>query len=161
MSRAILDYSASTPQATTGGFADLEPLDQELASQLPAWDLVPPHAFLVRKPRKPKPVVLPQPPVEVAPSEPVVVESTPVEQEPVIQAPAIEIEADPTPLTAVVHAEEASVPETVAEVEAEPPVTYIETEAAASLAVHAENCGQCGVSLEPDSAFCPECGHKQ
>lgn len=156
MSRAILDSSANTPQATTGGFADLEPLDQELASQLPTWDLAPPHAFLVRKPRKPKPVALPQPPVEVAPSEPVAVEPEPVEQEPVVVAAAIEIEADPAPLAA-----EASAPETIAEAEAEMPVRDIEIDAAPSGEIHADKCSKCGVPLEPGSAFCSECGHKQ
>lgn len=151
MSRAILDASAITPQAEAGGFADLQPLDQELASQLPAWDLVPPHSFVVRKPKKPKPVADAPPTVEAAPAEPVA-----IEPEPVAEAPAVEIAADPTPL-----AGEASAPESAAEVHAEVHVADIEAEAAPSPTAHADKCSQCGVPLEPGSVFCPECGHKQ
>lgn len=151
MSRAILDSSANTPQVAASGFADLEPLDQELASQLPTWDLVPPHSFLVRKPRKPKPVPVIQPPAEATPTEPVGVES-----EPVAEAPAVRIAADPEPLAA-----EAPAPGSAVEVEAEVLVTDVEAEAAPQPAAHADNCSQCGVPLEPDSVFCAECGHKQ
>ena len=119
MSRAILDSSANVPQVTAGGIADLQPLDQELASQLPAWDLVPPHSFLVRKPRKPKPVVVTQPPIEAAPTG-----GLAVEPEPIAKAPAVEIEADPAPLAA-----EAFETEPIAEVDVEEPVTDIEAEA--------------------------------
>lgn len=149
MSRAVLDSSADAPPVAAGGFADLQPLDQELASQLPAWDLAPPHSFLVRKPRKPQPVVAPQPPVEAARPEPPA-----AEPEPVAETPAVEIETDPAPLTA-----EAPASETIAEVEVEMPDTDIE--AAPSPAVHADNCSECGVPLEHGSVFCPECGHKQ
>lgn len=151
MSRAILDSSANAPQMEVGGFADLKPLDEELASQLPTWDLVPPHSFLVRKPRKPKPVAVIPPPVEAVPSEPVAVES-----ESVPEAPAVELAPDPAP-----PPEEASAPEPAVEVEAEALVTDADAEAAPPLTEHADNCGQCGVPLEPDSVFCPECGHKQ
>ncbi len=156
MSRAILDSSASTPEVAAGGFADLEPLDQELASQLPGWDLVPPHAFLVRKPRKPKPVAVIEPPVEVTPPAPVAVEPEPIEPRPVVEAPDVEVEADPAPLAA-----EAVAPEPMNDADAELPVTDIEAEAAASPAVDADKCSKCDAQLEPGSAFCSECGHKQ
>lgn len=156
MSRAILESSANKLQLEAGGFTDLRPLDQELASQLPTWDLVPPHAFLVRKPRKPKPVVVPQSPVEAAPTNPMV-----VDPDSVSEALEIEIEADLAPLAAEVSAPETSDPETMAEVGAEVPVTDIETATAQSPAARAQNCSECRVPLEPGSAFCSECGHKQ
>lgn len=151
MTRAILDSSANAPQLATDGFADLQPLDQELACQLPKWDLVPPHSFLVRKPRKPKPVAVIPPPVEAQPSEPVT-----VEPEAAAETPAVEPAPDPASLAA-----EASATEPAVEVDAEAPVTDVDAEAAPSPAVDADNCSACGVPLEPDSVFCPECGHKQ
>lgn len=151
MTRAILDTSANAPEQAADRSADLQPLDQELASQLPAWDLVPPHSFLVRKPRKPKPVAAIPPPVEALPSEPMAVES-----EAVAEAPAVEFAPDPAPLAA-----EASVPETAVELETEALVTDVDAETAPAPAIDADNCAQCEVPLEPDSIFCPECGHKQ
>lgn len=151
MSRAILDSSADTPQAASGGFADLHPLDQELASQLPAWDLVPPHSFLVRKPKKPKSVPVPLPLVETAVEEPAA-----VHQEPPLAASADEIaEVGASPSA------EAPEPEAAVESEAVEPVAFREPEVAPSLAAHADQCSQCGVPLEPGSLFCPECGHRQ
>ena len=148
MSRAILDPSANTPPAASGGYADLQPLDNELASQLPPWDLVPPHSFVARKPRKPKPVALALPPVE---PQPVVVES-----EPVVPAPVVEIADEPVAVIA-----EISEPDSSAEIEAALPVAEIEPEDEPLPAARAEICSQCEVPLEPGSAFCPECGHKQ
>jgi hypothetical protein len=151
MTRAILDSSAKSPPLATDGIADLQPLDHELASQLPSWDLVPPHSFLVRKPRTPKPVAVNQPPVEAAPSGPLA-----VEPEKVAGTLGVEFAADPAPLAA-----EASAPEPEVEVEAEVLVTDVDAQAAPSPAMDADNCTQCRVPLQPDSVFCPECGHKQ
>ena len=147
MSRAILDPSANTPPAASGGYADLQPLDNELASQLPNWDLVPPHSFVARKPRtpKPKPVTLALPPVEPVPAT--------IEPEPVAQAPVVEIADEPVAGI--------SEPDSSAILEPDLPVAEIEPEHEPLPAAQAEICSQCEVPLEPGSAFCPECGHKQ
>lgn len=143
MTRAILDASETGRFTAPIGPSDLQPLDEGLASQLPTWDLVPPHTFLVRRPRKPKPVDAPSISSRVEPMGAIADVAAPAaaplaEPEPEL-APRIEVH-EPLPVSEYGSGVE---PEIISPVADE------------------GRCANCRSPLEPRSSFCTECGTKQ
>jgi len=143
--RPILDQnltSAATPSSVKNESAPAAMPDSPLASQLPAWDLIPAHTLLVRrrfvsskKPQTP-PATVNEPPL--LPSSAKIPATSPV---PVKEQQPAATQANELP----------KLPETLQQTPVAAPISA----AAASV------CKKCGAHLVEGSVFCTECGTKQ
>lgn len=165
MSRKIYvsgESRESAPPTPTTGFADLLPLDAELASELPGWDLAPPNTFVVRKPRKPKPAS-PSPVGRDDEAKQVPPTAIP-EQAQGTTLTNHDVSGDPVPLDTTYsphpRAAEAATDEQN-DVETATESDHDEFNSDATRVAASTVCWQCAAPLEPDASFCSECGAKQ
>lgn len=143
--RPILDQNltnVNTPSSPSNESAQAAIPDSPLASQLPAWDLMPAHTLLVR--RRFVPSKKPQTPPATVNELPLLPSSAKIS--PISPAPVKEQQPAATQANELLKV----------------PAALQQTPVAASISTAAGGvCKNCGIHLVEGSVFCTECGTKQ
>lgn len=169
MPRPLIDSEASsaaqplkTPPsaATMPGPAEDHGVETDvLAAQLPAWDLVPAHVLLSRRPRRTKSISAADIPPPAAPSAHIDRAGHAEPASAPLGEAQVEVAGEPGPKMAVV---ELGLSEPVPPQPA-PPI-LADSRGAGEVAEPAEaasTCGDCGAELDADASFCSECGARR